>query len=346
MYYLLGYLCYFAYLCLKTVNGSTGDGSLVFNECLEECWIENCTNKNDQNDTISDIIIKPIKIPFDERQPLHLRLLGWSCIEECKYECMWLTVDIFHRIYKFKVPQFYGKWPFIRVFGIQEPVSVLASVLNLISNLYMINKMRKRMLIKAPFKLLWNSFGMVCVNAWIWSSIFHTRDTLFTEMMDYFSAFALILFQFNSFFVRVLKLRKSPNAQFLRYSINLFCMMYYLYHIYYLSSVKFDYGYNMKMNIIFGALNSLCWIVWSIYNYYANKMHYVWRCALSVILFDVFMTLEVFDFSPIFWSIDSHALWHITTVIIPFFWYQFLIDDNYYIELAYHNSFDFKNEII
>ena len=45
------------------------------------------------------------------------------------------------------------------------------------------------------------------------------------------------------------------------------------------------------------------------------------------------MSLEIFDFSPVLWLVDSHALWHISTVLIPFLWYQFVIEDNYYLEL-------------
>lgn len=31
------------------------------------------------------------------------------------------------------------------------------------------------------------------MNAWLWSVIFHARDTQFTEFMDYAGAFSIIL---------------------------------------------------------------------------------------------------------------------------------------------------------
>jgi len=185
----------------------------------------------------------------------------------------------------------------------------------------------------APFKWMWIGFGVCSINTWIWSTIFHTRDFEFTEKMDYFSAFSLVLFQFNCFFIRILKLRKGVLDRITMYSI-LFCSIcYYLYHVYYLSFIDFDYGYNMNVNIFFGALNSLCWIIWSLYKCFYLGNFYAWRCTLSVLLVDILMSLEIFDFSPIFWTFDSHALWHLSTISIPFFWYQFIIDDNYYLDL-------------
>ena len=217
--------------------------------------------------------------------------------------------------------------------GIQEPASAIASVLNLLTNVYMINKMRRSLAYRAPFKHLWYGFGLMSINAWIWSTAFHARDLAFTEKMDYFSAFALVLFQFNCFFVRVLKPNHSLPSQICLLTIIAASLAYYTYHVYYLAFVHFDYGYNMKVNVATGALNSLCWIGWSLYKYSYLGHRYAWRCTLAVLLIDILMSLEIFDFSPVLWLVDSHALWHISTVLIPFLWYQFVIEDNYYLEL-------------
>jgi hypothetical protein len=234
------------------------------------------------------------------------------------------------------VPQFFGKWPFIRVYGIQEPASALASILNFLANVYMIRVMRKSVYVQTPFKNMWSLFGLISLNTWVCSTIFHTRDTPITEKMDYFSAFAFVLFQFNCFFVRACKLGKDSSLdkkRVLMYFINFASIAYFFYHVYYLGFVKFDYGYNMNVNIAFGALNSVCWICWSLDKYFNSNLNYVWRCGFSVALFDLLMILEVMDFSPILWYVDSHALWHFTTAVIPFLWYKFLIDDCRYLDL-------------
>jgi hypothetical protein len=35
--------------------------------------------------------------------------------------------------------------------------------------------------------------------------------------------------------------------------------------------LRFDYGYNMKVNMIVGALNCLSWILWFILNWSLGK---------------------------------------------------------------------------
>jgi post-GPI attachment to proteins factor 3 len=305
--------------CNVLVLASMGDRSEYYYNCMKTCKASNCTN-----DRLS---------VFDARQPLHLKLLGWECVDECKYECMWATTNWFMK-HRQRVPQFYGKWPFVRIFGVQEPASAFASILNLLSHFNMINKMNKKSSPKTHFRDLWNLFGLLSINAWLWSTIFHTRDFGFTEKMDYFSGFALVLYQFNSFFIRMFRLNNDQLSRVALYTISVLSLLYFVYHVNYLSTVSFDYGYNMKVNITIGFLNSICWLAWSFYKYFYTNSKYVYRCALSVLLIDLSMVLEIFDFSPLLWLFDSHALWHFSTIFIPYFWYQFLIDDNYQVDLA------------
>ena len=57
-------------------------------------------------------------------------MLQWSWTDDCRYECM-------HRIVAERVAcgeeiqQYHGKWPFVRVAGVQEPASALFSLANL-----------------------------------------------------------------------------------------------------------------------------------------------------------------------------------------------------------------------
>lgn len=308
----------------QIISASIGNQNHQFLECFNLCSKKNCKNLRLKSKESED--------EFSQNQLLHMRLLGWSCLDECKYDCMWYTVDYFIKYENF-IPQFYGKWPFVRIFGIQEPLSTIASIGNLLAHVYMLNKMRKVISSNAPFKSLWYTFGLISVNAWLWSTIFHTRDFNFTEKMDYFSGFSLVIFQFNAFFIRLFKLKRNLLLQLSMYLISIMCGYFFYKHIHYLGFIEFDYGYNMKVNIIFGGLNSVCWLIWSFYQYFYLKKSYVWRCILSIILLDVFMLLEVLEFSPIFWTIDSHSLWHLSTICIPFYWYQFIIDDNYRIDL-------------
>jgi hypothetical protein len=58
-----------------------------------------------------------------------LRMLGWSCEHDCRYRCMWQATDA-RTAAGGRTLQYHGKWPFVRVFGVQEPVSAFFSAVN------------------------------------------------------------------------------------------------------------------------------------------------------------------------------------------------------------------------
>uniref|UniRef100_A0A8D0FIA9 Post-GPI attachment to proteins factor 3 n=1 Tax=Strix occidentalis caurina TaxID=311401 RepID=A0A8D0FIA9_STROC len=75
-------------------RASQGDREPLYRECLGRCERQNCSGAALRH--------------FRARQPLYMGLTGWTCRDDCKYECMWLTVRLYvqggHR-----VPQFHGK---------------------------------------------------------------------------------------------------------------------------------------------------------------------------------------------------------------------------------------------
>jgi hypothetical protein len=89
----------------QSVTASGGDGSEYFLDCVTGCQAENCSTP-------------ALEAAFSKKQPLGERLLMWTCSDECKYTCMWSTVHAFAAA-GIKTPQFYGKWPFARIMGLQ-----------------------------------------------------------------------------------------------------------------------------------------------------------------------------------------------------------------------------------
>jgi hypothetical protein len=87
---------------------------------------------------------------------------------------------------------------------------------------------------------VWLVYGATCVNAWFWSTVFHTRDIAFTEMMDYFCAFSIVLFSLLAFLLRsiagtfnnssLLKFLISGAAGILKYYLWIFIFFYVLYY--------------------------------------------------------------------------------------------------------------------
>ncbi|XP_054851518.1 post-GPI attachment to proteins factor 3 isoform X6 [Eublepharis macularius] len=159
-------------------QGSRGDREPVYRDCLAHCEKRNCSGAGLRH--------------FRSQQPLYMSLTGWTCRDDCKYECMWLTVGLYVQE-GYKVPQFHGKWPFSRFLFFQEPASAFASLLNGLANLVMLNRYKAAVPPSSPMYHTCIAFAWVSLNAWFWSTIFHTRDTNLTEKMDYFCASAVIL---------------------------------------------------------------------------------------------------------------------------------------------------------
>ncbi|XP_032647189.1 GPI-specific phospholipase A2-like PGAP3 isoform X2 [Chelonoidis abingdonii] len=241
------------------VRGSQGDREPVYRDCLAHCERRNCSGAGLRH--------------FRSRQPLYMSLTGWTCRDECKYECMWLTVGLYVQE-GYRVPQFHGK---------------------------------------------------VSLNAWFWSTLFHTRETDVTEKMDYFCASTVILHSIYLCCVRTLGLKHPAFAN----AFGGFLILFLACHVSYLTLVRFDYGYNMAANVAIGLLNLFWWLGWCIRN--QQRLPYVRKCVVVVLLLQGLALLELLDFPPLFWIFDAHAIWHISTIPVNVLFYSFLRDDSLYL---------------
>lgn len=170
-----------------------------------------------------------------------------------------------------------------------------------------------------PYYWLWLVYSLVNANAWLWSSVFHCRDTRITERFDYFSADLTVTVGLGVSLVRVLALQTAPQLL----GLGLLLGGGLLQHAYYMAFIKFDYGYNMKLCIAVGLATALTWLVW------VSRVRHPGRRILYqfMALVHVAMLLEVLDFPPLFWLLDAHALWHAATVPLTYLWYQFVFAD-------------------
>ncbi|XP_065507200.1 post-GPI attachment to proteins factor 3 isoform X1 [Caloenas nicobarica] len=289
-------------------RGSQGDREPLYRECLGRCERQNCSGAALRH--------------FRARQPLYMGLTGWTCRDDCKYECMWLTVRLYvqggHR-----VPQFHGKWPFWRFLFFQEPASAFASFLNGLAGFVMLLRYKATVPPASPMYPTCVAFAWVSLNAWFWSTVFHTRDTAVTEKLDYFCASAVILHSVYLCGVRTLGLQRPALISILR----AFLLLILAAHISYLTLVRFDYGYNMAANAAIGLLNVAWWLRWCA----RTRLPHGWKCAAVVLLLQALALLELLDFPPFFWVLDAHALWHIGTIPLNVLFYSFLTDDSLYL---------------
>jgi hypothetical protein len=109
------------------------------------------------------------------------------------------------------------------------------------------------------------------------------------------------------------------------------CAYLFIQHVFWLAaSQRFDYSYNMVVNVGVGGANAACWFAWAAYQIFANKYSRsaAFNCSVAVVLLTSAVSLELLDFAPVLrWTLDAHALWHLATAPIHGMWYAFVVED-------------------
>lgn len=81
------------------------------------------------------------------------------------------------------------------------------------------------------------------VYQWLWSTVFHARDCLLTERLDYFCASLGISYALATVLIRWMNLVSLRKQLLVLVPLGLL----FLSHISYLHFVHFDYGWNMAV---------------------------------------------------------------------------------------------------
>lgn len=305
-------------LLISVTSGSAGDRLPEFQNCVSVCSEIECQGK--------------------QTLPLYLRLLQWDCQQDCDYKCQQhITAERVKNGQE--IYQFHGKWPFVRVFGIQELGSVIFSMLNFLPHYqgfqYIKRSYHNDERIGIYLKEYYLAFSIVGMNAWIWSSIFHTRDFLITERLDYFSAILTILYGFFTANIRLFRLDR-PEKRITRNVLMFICIVAYACHVGYLSFVNFSYSYNMLAGVVVGLVQNTLWIILSIKIYMSlpSTSNRLWALqpAIIVLAITLGMSFELLDFPPIRWLVDAHAFWHLATILPTYWWYQWMDKDLQYLK--------------
>eukprot|EP00039_Didymoeca_costata_P012677 m.183616 g.183616 ORF g.183616 m.183616 type:complete len:331 (+) comp15547_c0_seq2:4167-5159(+) len=294
-------------------SASFGDRTPQFRNCVSACE-SYCVHFPEQN--APDL--RELDPPNGQQSlSFILQCFGWSCESECKYRCMWVIEE--KKLQKQqKVVQYYGKWPFKRMLGLQEPASVLFSFLNLWVVLDIFSKIKQRDSRENEYRNLWLVNYILNIVAWVASITFHTRDITITERLDYFAATLSIMFTFYASIIQIL------GIKFLVLIGTPMCIAYCMHVTYLMTADYFDYGWNMKFN----AIPVVSMIpLWSLrWAFYRRKEPHVWKACAFVIMLPFAAACEVFDFPPLWNFLDAHALWHALTIPLGYLWGQFVLD--------------------
>ena len=142
----------------------------------------------------------------------------WQCEDECKYICMHEINRMKTTIYNLPVEKYYGHWPYIRVWNVQEPAATFFSLLNILPHLYFLifqlsglrrkhstdkQEIEEEESAESKCKQLQEAearsmvsylgwFPYISINAWIMSAVYHTRKVEFTTHLDLVSALLLV----------------------------------------------------------------------------------------------------------------------------------------------------------
>ncbi|XP_027839791.1 post-GPI attachment to proteins factor 3 [Aphis gossypii] len=295
-------------LALNYVFGhcSLGDSFPSYRNCVLECSQKRCDKDGIRYKRSCCLVV--------------LEVFKWKCSENCKYDCMWPMVEgLVER--DWPVPQFHGKWPFKRLLGLQEPASVAFSLLNLFTNLIMFNRFKEQIRFTLPSCNIWSLYTLVSANCWFWSAVFHGRDTMFTELMDYISAYAMVLFAFYTIGHRIL----LYSNQIVKNTFMIICSLAFIYHSLYLLTTEYDYKYNMTTNLLVGAVTGTAMLIWAVLN--RRRMGHGKYLIFYVLGMTLASLLELADFPPLLWTFDAHSLWHLATAPNAYFMYKFAIED-------------------
>ncbi|KAF2673344.1 Mn2+ homeostasis protein-like protein Per1 [Microthyrium microscopicum] len=294
-------------------QASLGDRLPDFKECVKVCIKTNCDSSN------------PTPIP------LQRRLLLWNCPAECDYHCQHVVTD--KRLardppYREPILQFHGKWPFHRFLGMQEPFSVLFSLLNFLAHDAGIRRLKDQVPASYELRKYYLLFGYFGLVTWTFSMLFHTRDFALTEKLDYFAAGASVLYGLYYCPIRIFRLEEStPSKSALLRAWTLICVALYIAHVSYLSFWTWDYTYNMAANIAVGVTANVMWSWFSVYRFQRTKKWWSAWPGMIVAWVVLAMSMELFDFAPWGGMIDAHSLWHLGTVVPTIWWYSFLVKD-------------------
>ncbi|XP_022892186.1 post-GPI attachment to proteins factor 3 isoform X1 [Olea europaea var. sylvestris] len=323
---------FLVYSCLiRALDASAGDADPLYRDCVGQCEKTGCVGERCFPHCKFSSDGSSLDGPWYMQEPLYLRWKQWDCQSDCRYHCM-LDREKERAELGYRPFKYHGKWPFRRLYGFQEPVSVALSALNLSMHFHGWLSFFILLYYKLPLKPdkrpyydytgLWHFYGFLSMNSWFWSAVFHSRDVSLTEKLDYSSAVALLGYSLLLAIVRSFSVRDEAARVMVAAPLVAFTIT----HVLYLNNYKMDYGWNMKVCVVMAVAQLLVWAVWAGVTGHPSR----WKLWIVVVGGGLSMMLEIYDFPPYEGLVDAHALWHATTIPLTYVWWSFIKDDAEY----------------
>ena len=220
----------------------------------------------------------------------------------------------------------------------QEPFSVLFSLMNYLAHFWGVSQLKEHIPSSYRLRKYYLLFGYFGFAAWLASMVFHTRDFNFTEKTDYFAAGASVLYGFFLAPIRVFRLDDPKGNQPWKHSVvrlwTVFCIVLYALHVGYLTLWSWDYTYNMGANIVVGVVQNVLWTGFAWTRYLKSGRWWQAWPGMIVAWIILAMSLEILDFPPWRLMVDAHSLWHLGTVGPTLWWYKYVGDFLFVVDVA------------
>ncbi|KAL8138738.1 hypothetical protein V2J09_004739, partial [Rumex salicifolius] len=287
--------------------------------CIQELCFPNCKIPSEE---------KAINVPWYFQEPLFLRWKKWDCRCDCRYHCM-LSREEEREKNGDQPLKYHGKWPFKRVFSIQEPFSVALSTLNLALHFHGWLSFFILLHYKLPLKPngdtyyqfvgLCYIYAILAMNSWFWSAIFHGRYVDLTERLHYSSnvvliGYSLILSILKSFNIRTEAPRVMVSAPIIAFLMT---------HVLYLNLVELNYVLNMFVEVILLSAQLVFWSLWAARSHQQSK----WKLWIMVVAGALHAFLQIYDFAPYEGLVDAHAICQAISVILTYLFWSVIRDD-------------------
>ena len=344
--------------------------SRLFLSCLDNCLVKGCAHVTHKDVDFTTGGCVPLcaldgsKLEPGEYPPeftLPMRWTGWDCASDCKYRCTRTVVNV-RQHEGLNTAKYYGKWSFERILGVQEFISMAASVANAAVHVWLLPELfraafgmrdankNKNKNVNRGWAFLWFTNGVTQTHGWFWSAVFHTRDTPWTHLMDYGSANLIFFVGVFCAVVRVFEVKQKRKI-FILFVLFLATNVAHLLHVNrsQTDGTKYHFKFNMRVMIGMAVVHWVLMLRWafgglgkqrgkskgsegddSVAKNSKRKTHlhpgrfYLAKCCF---FWHVCALWEVLDFPPVYGVLDAHALWHCGTPPTVWLWYQFIRTD-------------------
>nr|XP_043616908.1 post-GPI attachment to proteins factor 3-like [Erigeron canadensis] len=319
-----------AFFCFVSgLTASDGDSDPIYIACVEQCEKTGCVGNICLQHCNLTSDKKSVSDPWYLQEPLYIKWKKWDCLSGCRYQCMLVREE--ERVKAGDKPvKYHGKWPLQRAFGIEEPVAVALSALNLavqfhgwVSFFILVNY-------KLPLKPnrqsyyeyigLWHIYGTLSMNFLFWSAVYHSRDVEMTEKLDYSSGAAVLGFSLIAAIMRAFNVKSEAS----RVMVSAPLIAFVTTHILYLNCYQLDYGLNTKVCFTMAVAQLLIWGIWTGVSNHPSR----WKIWLMVFGEALIIFFQIFDFPPFWGFLDADGLSHAIAIPVSYIWWSFIQDDS------------------